>query len=336
LQLTQNFTADGQRLKNRIAGKASAQFQPALSQRPEEPQQLEVPWLLNGLADFSARNMLFALRDVAKSLALVPGRKTMVLLTSGFPLNVELRSELTAAIDACNRTNIAVYPIDVSGLKAGLISSLQRPTQPLVPAIFSSSRNSAPHVLLVQHGGGGGGGGGGGHGGSTGGGSGGSGQGLSPAYDYNPNSPAYQPSDLLPHIPTIPSSVGEDVLYELALGTGGFVIHNTNDLLAGLDHIAKEQGEYYILGYTPPYSVEGSCPTIKVKVDRGGAVVRSRTGYCNVKPIDLLAGKEIEHQLEAHAAKDRATEGSLEAPFFFISPNVARVNVAMEVPSHSI
>jgi VWFA-related protein len=361
LRLTQNFTADGERVKSRMAGQASAQFEPALSQRSDGQQQLEVPWLLNAQADFSARNMLFALRDVAKSLALVPGRKIMVLLTSGFPLSAELRSELTATIDVCNRANVAVYPIDVRGLKADL-NLPSRPAAQFLPALFNPG-TVAPHLVLAQHGGGpggggghgggggtgggghggggGGSGGGGGHGGGNGGGGGhggggggaGGGRGFSPTYNFYQN--AFQPSDLLPRIPTM-ASADEDVLYELALGTGGFVIHNTNDLLAGLNRIAKEQNEYYVLGYAPPYSPEGSCHTIKVKVDHGGTIVRSRSGYCNVKPIDLLAGKEIEHELEAHAAKDPASQGSLEAPFFFTSPNVARVNVAMEVPANSI
>jgi hypothetical protein len=51
----------------------------------------------------------------------------------------------------------------------------------------------------------------------------------------------------------------------------------------------------------------------------------------------LLAGKPIERELESHAAGDQpASAGSLETPFFFTSPNVARVNLAMEVPSTSI
>jgi len=92
--------------------------------------------------------------------------------------------------------------------------------------------------------------------------------------------------------------VDQQVLYELADGTGGFLIHDTNDLLSGMERIAKEQNEYYIIGYTPPDSRDGSCHTIKVKVDRGGTIVRSRTGYCNIKPLDFLAGKPIERELE--------------------------------------
>jgi hypothetical protein len=128
------------------------------------------------------------------------------------------------------------------------------------------------------------------------------------------------------------------VLYALADGTGGFLIHDTNELLNGMERIGKEQDEYYIMGYTPTESPEGSCHTIKVKVDRGGTIVRSRSGYCKVKPADLLAGKAIERELESHAASSQpgAVTGSLAAPFFFTSPDIARVSLAMEIPSTSI
>ena len=62
---------------------------------------------------------MLALRSLAKSLGTVPGRKTLVLLTSGFPMTPELQSELTAVIATCNRYNVAVYPLDVRGLVAG-------------------------------------------------------------------------------------------------------------------------------------------------------------------------------------------------------------------------
>jgi hypothetical protein len=75
-------------------------------------------------------------------------------------------------------------------------------------------------------------------------------------------------------IPTISSGAhNQAVLYELAHGTGGFVLVNSNDLLGGLQKIAQEQGQYYLLSYTPPHSAEGSCHTLRVKVDRGDTVV---------------------------------------------------------------
>ena len=75
------------------------------------------------------------------------------------------------------------------------------------------------------------------------------------------------------------------------------MIHETNDLIGGMEKIGKEQDEYYILGYTPPDSEDGSCHTLRVKVDRGGTEVRARTGYCNSKPQDLLAGNSTEKDL---------------------------------------
>ena len=95
-------------------------------------------------------------------------------------------------------------------------------------------------------------------------------------------------------------------MYMLAEGTGGFVINNTNDMIGGMQKIGKEQNSYYIVGYTPPESAEGSCHTLKVKVDKGGTTVRSRAGYCNVKSHDALAGNPIEKTLESRAAAPAA------------------------------
>jgi len=77
---------------------------------------------------------------------------------------------------------------------------------------------------------------------------------------------------------------------------------------------------------------------LRVKMDQGGLQVRARSGYCTAKSKDLLAGKPAGSELEAHAsAADKGTiAGTLEAPFFYTSPNEARVNVAMEFPSTSV
>jgi len=73
-------------------------------------------------------------------------------------------------------------------------------------------------------------------------------------------------------------------------------------------------------------------------VDRGGTNVRARTGYCNSKPRDLLSGSPIEKQLETRAAATQpgGVAALMQLPFFYTSSNVARVNVAMEIPSEAI
>ena len=352
LQVTQNFTADADRLKKVVAGISSLDFVPTLKERPEfgSPGMQ----LMNVVADFSARSMLLAVRNLAKSLAAVPGRKSLVLLSSGFPLTPGEESELSATIDACNKANVAVYSIDVRGLVASGTTPSARPpgahmrspvsyrSVQLLPATFNyfGRREPATNILFVQH--------------------------PTPPPSPPPppphpptppspprppspphtpqgappqsyNNAGFQPSVIVPQFPES-ASTNQQVLYALADGTGGFVILNTNDLLGGMQRIAEEQGEYYILAYAPPDSPDRSCHALRVKVDRTGTIVRSRSGYCNVKPLDLLVGKPIERELESHATSSQAdnVSGSLKAPFFYTSANVARVSLAMEVPSTSI
>ena len=180
LRITQNFTADADRLKKVVAGTKFSTVSPN-----GEVASLGAPPLVSAEADFGARSMLWAVRDLAKSLATVPGRKSLVLLTAGFPLTAERQSELSAVIDACNKANVAVYPIDVRGLVAPTVggrlpgAQLVNPVIPrahLMTATFSAG--STPHLVFVQRPGGGGGtGGGGGHGGGGGGTGGGGGHG---------------------------------------------------------------------------------------------------------------------------------------------------------------
>jgi VWFA-related protein len=156
-------------------------------------------------------------------------------------------------------------------------------------------------------------------------------------YNNNLNNPYNQSRSIIPQLP--PSvTTNQQVLAELAEGTGGFSIFNTNDLLAGLERIGKEQNEFYVLGYVPGDSPEGSCHTLKVKMNRGGLNVRSRSGFCNARTENPLEGKPAEKQLELHAAGGQAgsIHGAMEVPYFYTAPNVARVNLAMEIPSDSL
>src|SRR6204780_3677414 len=385
LRVEQNFTADAARLKQAVQNiKTSAVDPNGTASGASSSGGLSLPGSPStdaAAADFGVQTLLLAVRSVAKSLASVPGRKSMILFSSGFPLSPEAESELTATIDVCNKANVAIYPLDVRGLvtpdiapgsgrgPSSVIPNNSLPgastlasthslieterLQSTVAGISLASYHVSPpsELAYLQHGGGGGGGGG-GHGGGGGGGTGGSGGkggsggtggtggggsrgGVNNTGTYgNPNNT--QPRAIVPAFPPS-AATNQQVLYMLADGTGGFPIFDTNDLFAGLQKIANEQNEYYLLGYVPTDSSEGSCHTLKVKVERGGANVRARSGYCNIKASDMLAGKPIEKELETRAAASgAATEGSLEAPFFYTSINEARVDLAMEVPSATI
>jgi VWFA-related protein len=190
-------------------------------------------------------------------------------------------------------------------------------------------------------GGGTGGGGSGGKGGSPGGGSGapaGGGGSIPGGVLGNPMQPGGVNTQLI--MPTIPDTgvSNQSVLYALASGTGGFPILNSNDFLGGLTKIAHEQDEYYFLGYAPPDAPDGSCHALRVKMERGGLQVRARSGYCNARSKDMLAGKPAGKDLESRAAASEKGNitGTIEAPFFYTSPNEARVNLAMEFPASAV
>ena len=345
LQIAQNFTEDTQRLKNVVNGVKFSAVAPNAS-------DTNTPQLNAQMASFGARDVLYALKDLAKGLSSVPGRKTVILITGGFPLTPEIISETTATISTCNKSNVAIYPIDVRGLVAGTPQARMRTMGRGVRFIPASYPSGGMAFFLPQHSGGSTGGGhptgpapGGGApggGGATGGTPGrGPTTGTASVNPYGSNSPWNNPSAqsrlLIPKMPES-TTTNQNIMFMLAQGTGGFVIHETNDLIGGMEKIGKEQNEYYLLGYTPPDSEEGTCHTLRVKVDRGGTEVRFRTGYCNSKPQDLLAGNDVEKGLEAIAAAAKAgnVSASMQLPYFYTAPNVARVNVAMEIATDKL
>lgn len=300
LKVAQNFTGDADRLKQVVSGVKFSSVSPNAG-----------PAVFRS---FATRSVLLALRDLAKGLATVPGRKTLVFISAGFPLDQEGYTELNATIDACNRSNVAVYPIDVRGLVAP--GAENRPPQNLPGLSLPSFAESFMQTGFLQKG----------RGGSS------SNPSSNPVSSRNPNANSPSMRSIGPM-----GNIGgnQQVLYALANGTGGFVIVNSNDLFAGLEKIGKEQEEYYLLGYTPSKELEpGACHTIKVKVDQGDTV-RARSGYCDVKPKDILAGTPTERDLE-NRAKANATptvQATMQAPFVFISPGIARVNMAMDLPA---
>ncbi len=392
VRIAQNFTTDPERLKRAVSGAQMSAVSPNQESVVEAASTGQPSFALGAAAaEFGVRSDLMALRNLAKGLAGVPGRKTLVWLTSGFPLTADQFPEVKATISECNKANVAVYPIDARGLVAGTPGAVL--VSPAGGTTFlSASREGGGRPFLQMAALGltpepGAAGGGGQHptGGSPTGSSPGSSTGSSPGSGtrggptggmnsggargptsggvntggtksggtpspgnpgrtgvtsnpvYNPNSGLNngmynRSASLIPQIPNVTNN--QQVMYMVAQGTGGFVIANTNDVLGALQRIAKDQDQYYLIGYAPAETAEGSCHALRVKVNRGGTTLRSRSAYCNIPPQDLLAGSPIEKELENQVAAAGPGEisGSMANPFFYISANTARVNVAMDIP----
>jgi VWFA-related protein len=365
LKVTQNFTDDADRLKQVVAG---VKFASVGSAAAGGFGGRGAGRAGGAFGDYSIRSVLGALRNMAQGLADVPGRKTLVFLSGGFPMTQETLAEVTATIDSCNRANVAIYPIDIRGLVApafgpvgalpgfGSLAQLaMAQTFPILGTLAFQAKGGSPGGSPGTTTGVGG------HSPST-------GIGSSPVSSKpssgttpapgagkttsntgggatnvtNPNNPLNRPNGLRNVLPPIDGSISgnQQVLYALANGTGGFVIVNTNDLLGGLDKIGKEQNEYYILGYAPSKEAEpGACHTLRVKVEKGGDTVRSRSGYCETKSLDVLSGTPAERDLEARMTANAAPTvpgASMLTPFFYIAPNTARVDVSLELPAGTI
>jgi VWFA-related protein len=80
-------------------------------------------------------------------------------------------------------------------------------------------------------------------------------------------------------------TMAENVMSELAAGTGGTYFHNSNDLEAGFKSLTEAPGCIYLLEFTPEnVRKKGAYHRLKVKVDRKGLWLQSRHGYFVPKP----------------------------------------------------
>jgi hypothetical protein len=125
---------------------------------------------------------------------------------------------------------------------------------------------------------------------------------------------------------------------DLAEATGGYGLSRGSDGLGVFDPLTREQDESYTLAYVPAVSAEGSCHALKVTVNRPDVKVRGRNLYCNVSQAVVAAVKPKENELErlAESADAGNTAASGSVPFFYEANGVARVSVALEIPTPAL
>ena len=73
----------------------------------------------------------------------------------------------------------------------------------------------------------------------------------------------------------------EDVLAELAYGTGGTFFHNSNDLVEGFKRVAARPEFVYVLGFSPQnLKLDGRLHTLKITLRNSGKLeLQARSGY---------------------------------------------------------
>ncbi len=133
--------------------------------------------------------------------------------------------------------------------------------------------------------------------------------------------------------------MNEGALRYVAYATGGFYVHNTNDLATGLTRLDEETRSYYLLVYRPKnQTLDGKFRQIRVEVRNPDLTVRARNGYYAIPAgFDLLSPDEFQVVAQARSASARqqmplyARAGS-----FRDKDGQYRVPVVLEIPTQSI
>ncbi|MFL6332564.1 MAG: VWA domain-containing protein [Pyrinomonadaceae bacterium] len=100
----------------------------------------------------------------------------------------------------------------------------------------------------------------------------------------------------------------------LAKETGGFLIHDTNDLTTGMRRINDDMRGYYLLTYVPRNSAyDGRFRQINVKLPRNDLEVQARRGYYAVESAGQFP--VLDFEAPALAAAHAARAGSNPFPF---------------------
>jgi len=218
-----------------------------------------------------ARAVLVALRALAQAYQSLPGRKNVVVFSEGFLHSPEVEPEMQAVVDAANRANVAFYVIDAGGLAA---------------EYYDASNASPPDTTGMRES-----------------------FRMSNWSDYDRISTGLSKFDWAAHIGGIDSR--HEDLGRVAVATGGLMMKNQNDLLAGLESVDRDLREFYTLVYQPSeVSYDGSFRPLKVEALAPGLHVRYRQGYWAI-----AAGEEMMMTPAAAQLVAALENGSLRPAF---------------------
>ena len=207
---------------------------------------------------------LGAIEDVARRISVMPGSRTMVLVSPGFLLTRDHLAHEYAALDRAIRANVTINTIDIRGLYTA------------IPGGDASHR------------------------------------GYSSTF-----------GGMLSLADMTAANQQQDVLGELADGTGGTFFHNDNGLKEGLNLIAARPDYVYVLGYSPEdLKFDGSYHKLKVTVKNpANLTLQARRGYWAPNHATDPAEQAREELREAVFSRDEVQEIPLDLQTEFFKPS---------------
>src|SRR5277367_1065244 len=215
--------------------------------------------------DMRVRMTLDAMKDLARYLNPIPGRKNLIWFSGSFPLAIDpdatLQSPFSAmrnyaddvrqADDMLSASRVAVYPVDARGLMS-------------LPSTSAANRYSS--VPMAQSGFGG-------RGGR---------RGATPGGGMPgppPGGTAMSPAAAADQKFLTQTTLEHATMKEIAQDTGGEAFIDTNGLKDAVAQAIANGSHYYTIGYAPQITrFDGSFHRLKIAVD-GGYAVAYRRGY---------------------------------------------------------
>jgi len=218
-----------------------------------------------GAADEGIRTME-SLRAFVRSQAMLPGRKTVILLGEGLPVPPERPEMLQSLIGDANAANVSFYAIDVRGLStkssAGQAESelLNRSGKTGDSRALTSEDNSVPGAV-----------------------------GVNPNTVFFSSPGATTMGDM--HIDdSLLLAVHADTqqsMRELADSTGGFLVANTNQIEQPMRRVMEDVRTHYEIAYSPTSkNLDGHFRKIEVRLKRSGLRLQTRKGYFALPDTD--------------------------------------------------
>ncbi len=223
--------------------------------------------LVSFQTDMRVRMTLDAMKNLARYLNPIPGRKNLIWFSGSFPLAIDpdatLQSpfeamrnytgEVREADDMLSAARVAVYPVDARGLMS-------------LPSTNAANRYSSVPMAPTGFGGRGG----------------GRGRGATPGGGMPgppPGGTAMPPAAAADQKFLTQTTVEHATMKEIAQDTGGEAFIDTNGLKDAVAQAIANGSHYYTIGYSPQITrFDGSFHRLKMTVD-GGYAVAYRRGY---------------------------------------------------------
>jgi len=303
--LNGQFMSSDQNLSS-VRSPGAADENPALARQLAQPAPTLAPYGSAGnrgpgadlteLQDvyIDSARALTPLRELVEAQAEIPGRKVMLLLTAGLPVEADSVELLRSVISAANRANVSVYALDTSGITpADTLADARRRLQ--------AAANASMNQQLAASG----------HG----------------------NQAVHADQVVAPEIAetSIHSDIRQNMA-ELAEGTGGALLPDTLDLREPIREAIDSARTHYEMTYSPANtSLDGGFRKIEIKVTRPGATVFARSGYYavplinghQVYPFEVATLKAINtkpdlHQFEFNTTTLEFRPGAVRNQYSFI------------------